>query len=82
MVHGIIYAKSEVQNPALHLIELLRVLQKLQINYFSKTSLNGYFKLRSDISFKSVPQQGWKNRRANRGAKHKKAFFFIWFQQL
>ena len=58
MVHGIIYAKLEVQSPALHLIELLRVLQKLQINYFSKTSLNGYFKLRRDISFKSVPQQG------------------------
>ena len=38
-----------------HLIELLSreflgIAQKLKINYFSKMSLDGYFKLSSDIS--------------------------------
>ena len=36
----------------------LGILRKPQINYFSKTSLDGYFMLTSDISVKSVPQQG------------------------
>ena len=35
---------------------VLGILQKSQINYFSKTSLDDYFKLTSDISLQSVPQ--------------------------
>ena len=55
----------------------LVVLRKSQINYFSKTSLNGYFKLTSDIPVKSVLQQGWKIKRENHGAKHWKIWFFF-----
>ena len=52
------------------------ILRKPQINYFSKTAFDGYFMLTSGISVKSVPQQGWKFRRANHGAKHWKIWFF------
>ena len=38
----------------------LKILQKLQLNYFSKTYLVGYFKLTSDISIKSVGRKGLK----------------------
>ena len=37
----------------------LEILQKLQINYFKKTSLDGYFKLATDIFLKLVAKQGW-----------------------
>ena len=43
----------------------LGILRKLQISYFSKTSLDGYLKLTSDISLKSVPHHGWKITREN-----------------
>ena len=55
----------------------LGILRKPQINYFSETSLDGYFMLTSDISAKSVPQQGWKIRRANHSAEHWKSDFFF-----
>ena len=32
----------------------LGILQKLQINHFEKTSLDGYFKVATDISLKFV----------------------------
>ena len=32
----------------------LGILRQLQINFFEKTSLDGYFKLITDISLKSV----------------------------
>ena len=54
----------------------LGILRKSQINYFSKTSLDGQFMLISDIFVKSVPQQGWKIMRANHGAKHWKIWLF------
>ena len=83
------YTDAKIQSTALHLFELLSrhsfmgILQKSQINYFSKTSLDGYFELTSDISLKSVPQQGWKIRSAHHGAKHWKIwFYFALFQQL
>ena len=59
------YTYAEIQSTALHLFELLSrvdnflgILRKPQTNYFSKTSLDGYFMLTSDISVKLVPQQG------------------------
>ena len=53
---------------------------KFEINYFSKTSLDSYFKLTSDFFLKSVPQQGGKIRRGNHRAKYWKSWFFVWFQ--
>ena len=54
-----------IQSTALHLFQFLSIvdnflgiLRKTQINYFSKTSLDGYFMLTSDIFVKSVSQQG------------------------
>ena len=46
------------KNTAQHLTLLkgfLGIVHKLIISYFSKTSLDGYFNLTSDISLKSVP---------------------------
>ena len=40
--------------------KFLEILQKLKINDFKKTSLDGYFKLTTDISLKLVSKQGWK----------------------
>ena len=57
-------------------VNFLEILEKSQINYFSKRSLDGYFNLSCNISLKSVPQQGWKIRRARHGAKHWKIWFF------
>ena len=54
----------------------LGILRNLEVNYFSKTSLVGSFKMKSDISLKSVPQQGGKITRANHRAKHGKIRFF------
>ena len=47
MLNGITYTEAKIQSIALHLIRLL----SRQINYFSETSLDGYFKLTSDIYF-------------------------------
>ena len=57
MLNGITCADAEIQTTVLNLFELLSrqflgILQKLQMNYFSNTSLDGYFKLTSDISLK------------------------------
>ena len=76
-----VHRSTEVQSTALHLMELLSInflgiLQNLQINYFSKTSLGGYFKLTSDIFLESVRQQGDKIRRENHRPKHWKIWFF------
>ena len=54
------YTQAEIQSTAQHLIELLRsifwgIFRKLQIDYFSKTSLDGRFKLTSDTFIKSMP---------------------------
>ena len=46
----------------------LGILRKLQISYFSKASLDGYFRLTSDISLESVPH----------GATHKKICLFLY----
>ena len=60
----------------------LGTLQKLQINYFAETSVDGNIKLTSDISLKSVPQQSSKISRASDGTKQGKIFFFlVWFLQ-
>ena len=42
------------------------------------TPLDGFFKLTSYISLKSVPQQGWKIKRENHGTKHLKILFFLY----
>ena len=67
------YTKAEIQNCTLSnswVDNFLGILQKLQTNYFLKTFVDGYFKLASGISLKSVLKQGWKIRRANHGAEH------------
>ena len=46
---------------------------KSQINYFSKSSFDAYFKLTGDISLKLARL---KNQSANHGAKHRKIWFF------
>ena len=55
MLNNITYTKTEIK--AQHRTSqsnLWGILQELKISYLSKTSLNGYFKLASDISPKSV----------------------------
>ena len=64
------FSNSSVDN-------FLGILQKSQINYFSKTSLDGYFKLKSDISLKSVPQHGWKVMRPHHEAKQWKIYIYF-----
>ena len=49
---ALMYTEVEIHSTALA-DNFLGILRKLQINYLSKTSLNGYFKLASDISPKS-----------------------------
>ena len=53
---------AEIQSTVLYLFELMNrvdnflgILRKQQINYFLKTSLDGYIMLASDIYVKSVP---------------------------
>ena len=76
MLNCVTYTEAETQKAAPHLIELLsRIFKKLQINHFSKPFLDGYFKLKSDISLKSVPQQGCKIRKKNHVTKHQKICF-------
>ena len=75
------YTYAKIQSTALHLFEplsradnFLGILQKPQINYFSKTSLDGYFLLNQYRS--KVEQSGGLTMAQNTG---KSDFFFALF---
>ena len=55
-----------------------REFKKLQINYSSKVSVDGYFSLTSDIFLKTVLQQCWEIRRPNHRAKQWKIWSFLY----
>ena len=63
MLNGVTYTDAEIESTALHLLELLSRQflgnsPKITNQLFFKNLFDGYFKLTSDISLKSVPQQG------------------------
>ena len=63
MLNGVTYTDAEIESTALHLLELLSRQflgnsPKITNQLFFKSLIDGYFKLTSDISLKSVPQQG------------------------
>ena len=81
MLNLVTYTEAEIEAQQCTLSNtwednFLGILGKLQISYFSKTSLDGYFKLTSGISLKSVPHHGWKITRENLGLEGQVALFY------
>ena len=81
LINGVTYIYAKIQSTTLHLFELLSRqfpgdFPKSQINYFSKTSLDAYFKLTSDISLKSAR---FKNQKRQPWCKTLENMIFLYY---